>query len=78
LKGIDLKPPLTSLDDSEFVTALLRAFGVPEENMRGHVQWASVEVKQDAGGRYRRVSLGRGLNNQIPVIQSQWQKVKRE
>jgi len=72
------KPPLTSLNDSEFVTALLRAFGVPEENMRDHVQWASVEVKQDAGGRYRRASLGRGLDNQTPLIQSQWQKVKRE
>jgi hypothetical protein len=72
------KPPLTSLNDSQFVMALLRAFSVPGERMRGHVQWASVEVKQDASGRYRRVSLGRGLDNQTPVVQSGWQRVKRE
>lgn len=28
------KPPLTSLNDSQFVTTLLRAFGVPGENMK--------------------------------------------
>ncbi len=72
------KPPLNSLSDCEFIVALLRAFGVPDANMRNHVQWVSVEVKQDAGGRYRRVSLGRGLDNQVPLLESRWQKVKRE
>jgi hypothetical protein len=72
------KPPLTSLPDSHFILALLRAFVVPEESMRSHVQWATVEVKQDSGGRYRRVALGRGLDNETPVVQGKWQKVKRE
>jgi len=70
-------PPLHTLRTCRFADAMLEAFGVPRNAREEYTHWASIELRQDARGIYKRVALGHRLGGEA-VLESAWVRLKRE
>ncbi len=71
------RPPVHSLETCQFAKALLQAFKVPKQEWPKYTHWASIELRQDERGIYKRVVVGHELGKE-PAVLGKWTKLKRE
>lgn len=71
-------PPLHTLHSCRFANALLTAFGVPQEQHREYVNWVRVAMDQRKDGAYMQVAVGRGLDNDTPIVTGKWKRHRRD
>lgn len=71
-------PEPHDLTSCRFAAALLKGFGVPEQEQRANVHWARIEVKKEKGVTYQRISVGWGLDNKEPTCRTGWGPVEAE
>jgi hypothetical protein len=71
------RPALHTVTTCQFASAALDAFGVPAQERKRYLHWASIELRQDHRGSYKRIRVGHELGGP-PVVGGEWTKLKRE